>query len=129
MFRLSRTLRPIQSVQSIQKRFLSIHEYRGAELLKQVCLLKFNRFADKQYGVGVPDGYPAFSPEEAEVVATKLGSDFLIDSLTNEERMIWSSKPKSSQVVEEKEPSQMVSREESDQSIRTQSLSLRHSYG
>jgi succinyl-CoA synthetase beta subunit len=33
--------------------------------------------------------------------------------------MIWSSKPKSSQVVEEKEPSQTVSKEESDQSIRT----------
>jgi hypothetical protein len=77
-----------------------------------------------EYGVGVPDGYPAFSPEEAEVVATKLGSDSLIDLLTDEERMTWSSKLKSSQVVEEKEPSQTVSKEESDQSIRINVISL-----
>jgi hypothetical protein len=39
MFRLQRTLRPVQSVLKAtqQKRFLSIHEYRGAELLKMVC--------------------------------------------------------------------------------------------
>jgi hypothetical protein len=40
MFRLQRTLRPVQSVLKAtqQKRFLSIHEYRGAELLKMVML-------------------------------------------------------------------------------------------
>jgi hypothetical protein len=27
-----------------------------------------------QYGVGVPEGYPAFTPEEAEAAAKKLGS-------------------------------------------------------
>jgi hypothetical protein len=27
----------------------------------------------QKYGVGVPDGYPAFSPEEAEEAAKKLG--------------------------------------------------------
>jgi succinyl-CoA synthetase beta subunit len=26
-----------------------------------------------KYGVGVPDGYPAFTPEEAEEAAKKLG--------------------------------------------------------
>jgi hypothetical protein len=26
-----------------------------------------------QYGVGVPEGYPAFTPEEAEAAANKLG--------------------------------------------------------
>ena len=36
MFRASRALRPIRPAQCIQKRFLSIHEYRGAQLLKQV---------------------------------------------------------------------------------------------
>ena len=36
MFRLARTLRPIRPIQSVQKRFLSIHEYRGAQLLKEV---------------------------------------------------------------------------------------------
>ena len=29
-----------------------------------------------QYGVGVPQGYPAFTPEEAEQVAEKLGNEF-----------------------------------------------------
>jgi succinyl-CoA synthetase beta subunit len=26
-----------------------------------------------QYGIGVPEGYPAFTPEEAEQAAKKLG--------------------------------------------------------
>ena len=77
MFRLQRTLRPVQSALKAtqQKRFLSIHEYRGAELLKMVRSPNGSRVSCAlQYGVGVPEGYPAFTPEEAEAAAKKLGS-------------------------------------------------------
>ncbi|KAJ4536203.1 succinate--CoA ligase beta chain [Exophiala dermatitidis] len=43
-----------------QKRNLSIHEYLSARLLKS-------------YGIGVPDGEVAKTPEEAEAVAKKIG--------------------------------------------------------
>jgi len=79
MFRLSRTLRPLQSpFQPVQRRFLSIHEYRGAQLLKMVSFFctSIPTLTWAQYGVGVPQGYPAFTPEEAEQVAEKLGNEF-----------------------------------------------------
>lgn len=54
------------AAQSIQKRFLSLHEFRSAALLKQ-------------YGVGVPPGGPAFNGDEAAKVAEELGSeDFVV---------------------------------------------------
>src|SRR5579862_4630225 len=40
MFRVSRALRPVRAAQTVQKRFLSIHEYRGAQLLKMVMSLR-----------------------------------------------------------------------------------------
>ncbi|KAF2673128.1 succinyl-CoA ligase beta-chain mitochondrial precursor [Microthyrium microscopicum] len=48
-----------------QRRNLSIHEYRAADLLRS-------------YDIGVPPGYVAFSPEEAETVAKKLKDDDLV---------------------------------------------------
>lgn len=54
-----------KSAPQTSKRFLSLHEYRSAQLLKN-------------YGVGVPPGAPAFSAAEAEQVATKLGGEDLV---------------------------------------------------
>ncbi len=48
-----------------QVRFLSVHEFRSASLLKQ-------------YGVGTPKGIAAFTPEEAYEAAKKLGTDDLV---------------------------------------------------
>ncbi|RAO73776.1 uncharacterized protein BHQ10_009788 [Talaromyces amestolkiae] len=48
-----------------QKRHLSIHEYLSADLLKS-------------YGVGVPKGHVARTPEEAEAVAKSIGGDDMV---------------------------------------------------
>lgn len=48
-----------------QKRYLSLHEYRSAALLKT-------------YGVGVPAGDAATTPEGAEAVAKKLGLEDMV---------------------------------------------------
>lgn len=48
-----------------QKRFLSLHEFRSAALLKS-------------YGVGVPDGSAAFTPQEAYDAAKALGTNELV---------------------------------------------------
>ncbi|KAL1975719.1 hypothetical protein VTN31DRAFT_4111 [Thermomyces dupontii] len=48
-----------------QKRNLSIHEYLSANLLKS-------------YGVGVPKGEVARTPEEAEAVAKRIGGDDMV---------------------------------------------------
>jgi hypothetical protein len=74
----------------------------------------------QKYGVGVPDGYPAFSPEEAEEVTKKLGMTtiFRENIAHGQERKTWSSKLKFSLEVGAKAPSPTVSKEESDQSIR-----------
>ncbi|MCJ1345819.1 Succinate--CoA ligase [ADP-forming] subunit beta, mitochondrial [Peltigera leucophlebia] len=48
-----------------QKRFLSIHEYLSANLLKT-------------YGIGVPDGEVARSAAEAETVAKKIGGEDMV---------------------------------------------------
>ncbi|KEF59084.1 succinyl-CoA ligase [GDP-forming] subunit beta, mitochondrial [Exophiala aquamarina CBS 119918] len=48
-----------------QRRNLSIHEYLSANLLKT-------------YGVGVPNGEVARTPEEAEAIAKKIGGDDMV---------------------------------------------------
>lgn len=45
--------------------FMNIHEYQGKEILRQ-------------YGVAVPKGHVAFSPEEAVSAAKELGSDVVV---------------------------------------------------
>lgn len=52
--------RPARSPAIQQKRFLSIHEYLSANLLKT-------------YGIGVPNGEVARSAAEAESIAKKIG--------------------------------------------------------
>ncbi|ODV92095.1 hypothetical protein CANCADRAFT_82388 [Tortispora caseinolytica NRRL Y-17796] len=47
------------------KRHLSLHEYRSAQLLDR-------------YGVGVPKGFPAFTPEEAENAAKAVGKEDMV---------------------------------------------------
>ncbi|KAL1990762.1 hypothetical protein VTN49DRAFT_6601 [Thermomyces lanuginosus] len=77
MFRLARS-KPIASalraaaepsvrgpLAAQQKRNLSIHEYLSANLLKS-------------YGVGVPKGEVARTPEEAEAVAKRIGGDDMV---------------------------------------------------
>lgn len=49
----------------MSKRFLSLHEYRSAQLLKS-------------YGVGVPKGGAATTPEDAYKVAKELGTNDLV---------------------------------------------------
>jgi succinyl-CoA synthetase beta subunit len=49
----------------VSKRFLSLHEYRSAQLLKS-------------YGVGVPKGGAATTPEDAYKVAKELGTNDLV---------------------------------------------------
>jgi succinyl-CoA synthetase beta subunit len=49
----------------VSKRFLSLHEYRSAQLLKS-------------YGVGVPKGGVATTPEDAYKVAKELGTNDLV---------------------------------------------------
>ena len=49
----------------MSKRFLSLHEYRSAQLLKS-------------YGVGVPKGAAATTPEDAYKVAKELGTNELV---------------------------------------------------
>ena len=44
---------------------MNIHEYQGKQILKQ-------------YGVAVPEGYVAFSPEEAVKAAKELGTDVVV---------------------------------------------------
>ncbi|KAI9828940.1 MAG: Succinate--CoA ligase [ADP-forming] subunit beta, mitochondrial [Sarea resinae] len=56
---------PLKSSAAQQARFLSIHEYLSAGLLKQ-------------YGVGVPKGEVARSAAEAEAAAKKIGNDDLV---------------------------------------------------
>jgi succinyl-CoA synthetase beta subunit len=46
-------------------RKMNIHEYQGKQILKQ-------------YGVAVPEGYVAFSPEEAVKAAKELGTDVVV---------------------------------------------------
>ncbi|KAJ9609597.1 succinate--CoA ligase beta chain [Cladophialophora chaetospira] len=53
------------SIQQQQRRSLSIHEYLSANLLKS-------------YGIGVPDGEVAKTPEEAEAIAKKIGGDDMV---------------------------------------------------
>jgi succinyl-CoA synthetase beta subunit len=48
------------SIQQQQRRNLSIHEYLSANLLKS-------------YGIGVPNGEVAKTPEEAEAIAKQIG--------------------------------------------------------
>ncbi|KAF2396263.1 succinate-CoA ligase [Trichodelitschia bisporula] len=63
---LGRALRAIEPLKAAtQARNLSIHEYRSADLLRK-------------YGIGVPPGYVAHTPEEAEAVAKKLKDDDLV---------------------------------------------------
>ena len=65
-----------------QKRFLSIHEYLSANLLKT-------------YGIGVPNGEVARSAAEAESIAKKIGmsklqEDYLADRLRRSQAaMTW----------------------------------------
>ena len=47
------------------RRHLSIHEYRSAQLLRE-------------YGIGTPEGFPAFTPEEAFEAAKKLNTNKLV---------------------------------------------------
>lgn len=56
---------PHTNRQVCQKRFLSLHEYRSAALLES-------------YGVGVPKGFAATTPEGAFDAAKKLGTDKLV---------------------------------------------------
>ncbi|MCJ1429099.1 Succinate--CoA ligase [ADP-forming] subunit beta, mitochondrial [Sticta canariensis] len=56
---------PLRSSYILQKRFLSIHEYLSASLLKT-------------YGIGVPKGEVARSAAEAEAVAKKIGGDDMV---------------------------------------------------
>ncbi|KIX02796.1 uncharacterized protein Z518_08738 [Rhinocladiella mackenziei CBS 650.93] len=74
MFRLGRrslgpTLKAVRDTPSRssiqQRRNLSIHEYLSARLLKS-------------YGVGVPNGEVAQTPEEAEAIATKIDGDDMV---------------------------------------------------
>ncbi|CDR37591.1 CYFA0S01e12860g1_1 [Cyberlindnera fabianii] len=58
-------LRASRNAIQAQKRNLSIHEYRSAELLRS-------------YGVGVPAGDAAFTPEGAYDVAKKLNTEDLV---------------------------------------------------
>ncbi|PRT55820.1 putative succinate--CoA ligase [GDP-forming] subunit beta, mitochondrial [Wickerhamiella sorbophila] len=51
--------------QIVPRRFLSLHEYRSAQLLSQ-------------YNIGVPSGKPAFSGKEARQVAQELDSEDLV---------------------------------------------------
>src|SRR5690606_35723467 len=44
---------------------MNIHEYQGKQILKQ-------------YGVAVPEGYVAFSPEDAVKAAKELGTDVVV---------------------------------------------------
>ncbi|SCU99404.1 LAFA_0G23860g1_1 [Lachancea sp. 'fantastica'] len=64
---LSRSLALKKGLQqvAIQKRCLSIHEFRSAELLRK-------------YGVGTPAGEAAFDPKQAFEVAEKLGNKSLV---------------------------------------------------
>ncbi len=55
---------PTRSSTIHQKRFLSIHEYLSANLLKT-------------YGIGVPNGEVARSAAEAESIAKKIGMNML----------------------------------------------------
>ncbi|KAK9448145.1 ATP-grasp domain-containing protein [Limtongia smithiae] len=48
-----------------QKRYLSLHEYRSAQILRD-------------FGVPVPDGENATTPEEAEAIAKKLGIEDMV---------------------------------------------------
>ncbi|KAL8855372.1 MAG: hypothetical protein Q9198_010851 [Flavoplaca austrocitrina] len=63
--------RPFQQ----QKRFLSIHEYLSANLLKT-------------YGIGVPKGEVARSAAEAETIAKQIGTDNLLNHFRGIDRGI-----------------------------------------
>lgn len=52
-------------VQQLPRRFLSIHEYRSAQLLES-------------YGIGVPKGFVAHSAKEAEQVAARIPGDDMV---------------------------------------------------
>ncbi|KAI5954446.1 LSC2 [Candida jiufengensis] len=62
---LSRSIARISRSAIQQKRFLSLHEYRSAALLSK-------------YGVPIPEGYPATTPEGAYDAAKKLGTNELV---------------------------------------------------
>lgn len=64
-----------------QKRFLSIHEYLSANLLKTVSAMTAwlgARAYYWQYGVGVPKGEVARSAAEAEKIAKEIGTRHLV---------------------------------------------------
>ncbi|WLF78974.1 succinate--CoA ligase beta chain [Lodderomyces elongisporus] len=62
---LSRSINRLSKAVANQKRFLSLHEYRSAALLSE-------------YGVPIPRGYPATTPEGAFDAAKKLGTSELV---------------------------------------------------
>ncbi|KAF2718858.1 succinate--CoA ligase subunit beta [Polychaeton citri CBS 116435] len=63
---LARSTAPIrQAVQQQQRRNLSIHEYRSAQLLDS-------------YGIGVPKGDVAHNGKEAEKIASSIGGDDMV---------------------------------------------------
>uniref|UniRef100_A0A060TDF4 Succinate--CoA ligase [ADP-forming] subunit beta, mitochondrial n=1 Tax=Blastobotrys adeninivorans TaxID=409370 RepID=A0A060TDF4_BLAAD len=61
---LRSAFRPVRAVKS-QKRFLSLHEYRSAQILQS-------------YGVGIPRGEAATTPEGAEEAARKLNMEDMV---------------------------------------------------
>lgn len=63
MFATKRTV--IQSANTVQKRFLSLHEFRSANLLKT-------------YGVAVPKGDASTTPEGAEKIAKMLNREDMV---------------------------------------------------
>jgi succinyl-CoA synthetase beta subunit len=65
LLRVAKHDSPVKTPKWEQKRFLSIHEYLSANLLKT-------------YGVGVPKGEVARSAAEAEAVAKKIGGDDMV---------------------------------------------------
>ena len=70
--------RPFQQ----QKRFLSIHEYLSANLLKTVSECPDTMLVwtyQIQYGIGVPKGEVARSAAEAETIAKQIGTDNLLN--------------------------------------------------
>ncbi|EGW34124.1 succinate--CoA ligase beta chain [Spathaspora passalidarum NRRL Y-27907] len=62
---LSRSIARVSRAAAQQKRFLSLHEYRSAALLQQ-------------YGVPIPRGFAATTPEGAFEAAEKLGTSELV---------------------------------------------------
>jgi succinyl-CoA synthetase beta subunit len=53
------------AIQSVQKRYLNIHEYQSAQLMEEM-------------GVNVPLGFPATTVQEAVAAAAKIGDEFVV---------------------------------------------------